>query len=308
MDIFSKLMQIIIQNRIKKDEGYLYLNNYYNVFNNLINFDFKKMTYTGSEEDILDFSKESMFWTNDPIEILIKYTNKNGINSLNDKEKLYHEKRLSQNVGNLIEEMPTHIQRLEIKNFSGLTSARDLDYGTIKNYGNNLLPRSEWKKDYKSFYGFETDDDYEYLKHELFDAGIINSAVLHKWSGRLYFLNKNGSHRLAALYRQDVNQNRNTAVELELYEKKLNIDSAKIIFQNYIGIITTHNTYKLLVEQLKQNNIEVFLENDDYKSNLLAILWVERSKNKLLYDIVNFIKHISLDRCYIISNVLERYI
>jgi hypothetical protein len=298
--MFKRIKQHIINN----DSRYLYYKKFNVVFNKFLSFEYKKMIFTGSEEDVLDFSNQSMFYRNDPIEIIMAHTKRKNCKPLSTKEE-----ELAKNINDLIKEDTKENQSLEISLFSGLSNANAHDYGSLKNYGNNLIPRCEWGKGQKSYYGFESDEDYKRLMNDLFESeNPIKIAYHHKWTNRYYFHCLNKSHRLAALYRQDINQNRKTKVNLTLYNKELNIESGKKILDNFIGIITTDTTYSFLVEQLKNCYINVLFEEIAPKPRSIYILWIEKSKDELLSKIIKFINLLPLDRCYIISDVLKKYI
>jgi len=267
-------------------------------------FDYKKMTFTGSDDDVLDFSKPSMFYHNDSIEIMVAHTKRKHCKPLSDNEKV-----LAMNINNLIEQDINENKSLKISLFSGLTNANAPDYGTLKNYGNSLIPRGEWNKSQMNYYGFESDEDYKRLMNDLFESeNPIKIAFHHKWTDRYYFYCVNKSHRLAALYRQDTNQDRKTNVNMTLYDRKLNIESGKNIIDNFIGIITTGTTYSFLVNQLKNLYIEILFEENDPKSDRFYILWIEKPKDKLLSNIVKFISQLPSNKCYIISDDLKKYI
>jgi len=288
---------------ISNDDKYIFHNKFNDIIHSIKHFNYVKMKYTGSDEDILDFGKPSMFWSNDPVEIIIRHTKKRDCKPLNDKENI-----LLVSIENLKKEKIEEKQYLEISNFSGLSAANDYDYGTIEKYGNSLIPRKEWDESQRHYYGFETDDDYKHLIDELFYSGSINAAILHTWTKRLYFVNSSKSHRLAALYRQDISQNRNTKISFKIYKRELNIEFGKMIFENYTGIITTGSTYSFLAEKLKSIDIKILLEVIHPENDRLYILWVEKSQNELLSDLIEFISSLPSDRCYIISNILEKYL
>lgn len=241
-----------------------------------------------------------MFWWNDPIDIIKSHTKKNYCKPLNDEEKV-----LLVNAGNLIQRVDKGVCPLEISKFSGLPNANASDYGTLENYGNNLIPRSEWNENQKYFYGFGNDEDYKYLKGELLNSSSVNAAIYHTWTDRLYFHNGNKSHRLAALYRQDARQKKNTTIELKLSEDSLNINSGKLLFENFTGIITTSKTYSLLVDRLKFINVQILLEELFPEKDRLYILWIRKTQNEILSDIVSFINLLPTDRCYIITNAIK---
>jgi len=298
--MFNRIKQYIIKN----DKNCLYYKKYHDLLNELIYFDYKKMTFTGSDDDVIDFSKPSMFYNNDSIEMIIALTKKKNCRPLNNSEN-----ELIMNINNLIKQDINENQFLKISLFSGLTNANAPDYGTLKNYGNSLIPRCEWSINQRSYYGFENDEDYKHLMNDLFESeNPINIAFHHNWTDRYYFHCKNKSHRLAALYRQDTNQGRKTNVNMTLYDRKLNIEYGKNIFDNFIGIITTGTTYSFLVNHFKSLYIEVLFEETEPESGRLYILWIGKPRDKLLYNIIKFISLLPSDRCYVISDDLKKYI
>lgn len=296
--MLKRLKQYFIQ----KDNDYIFYKRFHDIIDELFYFDYEQMKFTGSNTDVLDFSKSSMFWWNDPIEIITNTREKN-CKLLSDEERV-----LLVNTGNLIKRVDKGVCPLEISKFSGLSNANASDYGTLENYGNSLIPRSEWNKNQIYYYGFENDEDYKYLKGELLNSSSVNAAIYHTWTKRLYFHNGNKSHRLAALYRQDTRQRKNTTIELKLSEDSLNINSGKLLFENFIGIITTGKTYSFLVDRLKFINVQILLEELFPEKDRLYILWIRKTQKEILSDIVKFINLLSTDRCYIITNALKKYI
>jgi len=320
LHMLEQIMQYLIQN----DNEYILHKRFPEIENNLVSFYYDQMKSNTPKKDILDFNKSSMFSRCDPIEIIITYTNNANnsmtnshanrikLMSLNDKEN-----KLRTSIDNLKIEDNKGKQLLKVSKFTGLQHASDFDYGSLRNYGSSLLTRDEWKKQGRSgtYYGFETEDDYKYLKKELFESEYpsIKNAILHTWSNQLYVQNDDNSHRLAALYRQDTNQNNNTMIKLQLEENKLNIDNAKIIFDNFIGIITTDSTYFFLTDLLtdiskKYVNTKILLEEDLQVNGRLYILWIEKPQNELVSNIVKFINRIPSDRCYMVNNTLGKYL
>jgi hypothetical protein len=73
---------------LNKNKDFTFYKNYYDVFNKLIFFDYNKMLFTGDEKDILDINKPSMFWWNDPIEIIKRYTKRKNCIPFKNKEVL----------------------------------------------------------------------------------------------------------------------------------------------------------------------------------------------------------------------------
>jgi hypothetical protein len=282
--MLDRLKQYISQN----DKDYIFYKNFYDIFIELIYFDYPKMLFTGSDNDILDLNKASMFCRNDPIEIIVRYTRTSNMKPLSHVENM-----LLDNAKNLIEKEIIEKQSLNISLFSGLSHARDSDWGTLENYGKSLSSYEE--NIYK-------------LIDELFNSGKIKTAIHHTWSDRYYYCNNNFSHRLAALYIQDTVQNKKTRIDLELDERKLNIDCGKFLYDNYIGIITTGKTYLFLSEQLKKSNAKILLEYFQPIDKDLCILWIEKSQDKIVSNIVKFISCLPSDRCYIISNILKNYL
>ncbi len=300
--MINRLRQYFIRN----DENCKFYKKQYEIFDELMNFNYSKMLFTGSSDDILDLNKTSMFLWNDPIEIIVRHTR-----ILNCKPLSNAEIMLLKNTKNLIKTTNMGKRFLKIAEFSGITHANDLDWGTLDNYGKSLIPRSEWRQG-GIYYGFETDEDYQYLVNEI--SAHITNAIHHKWTNRLYFENSNKSHRLAALYRQTINQNRNTVLKLELTEKNINIDCVKTILDNFWGIITTEKTYTFFVEIFKSINIKVLLLNEKYPSeqDSVCVLWIEKTQNKLLARIINFISHLLIshlpsDQCYVVNSFLESF-
>ena len=285
--MLKRFKQKIIQN----DKNYSLHKIVFDIENKLQNFNYNRMKFTGSEKDILDFSKPSMFYWNDPVECIVHYTNRRNYNLKNDKEKM-----LLINIEKLIEEICTGIQSLKISVFSGLSAARDSDWGTLENYGNN------------SHIKIKTEADYENCMNET--KSKILGVIHHRWTNRYYLRIEDGSHRLAAINRYAIMHNKDTEIKIKVNERKLNINSAKIIFENFVGIITTGKTYSFLTAILEENNIKILFKEDKfiYGKDSLYILWVEKSQDKLLSSIIKFISHLPYDKCYTISSILEKYI
>jgi len=287
---------------IKNNANYIFYENYHYIMNKLLSFEYQKMKFEDSNNCILNLNDQSMYWWNDHIECIVKYTKRKSCKPLTNKEKL-----LLENTSNIVE--MTHINNitLDMLNFSGLSNASDQDWGTLKKYGESLIPRNEWNENQKNFYGFESDADYIYLIKELFESKYIKAARHHTWTGRYYFYNSNKSHRLAALYRQDSRQKRNTKINIALDECKLNSDCARIIYNNFFGIITTGKTYSFLMELLKHINITIILEEQNLCNDNIYILWIDKVMDELLLIIIKFIEILPSDECYLITNILKKY-
>jgi hypothetical protein len=69
-------------------------------------------------------------------------------------------------------------------------------------------------------YGFETNEDFSYLCNEVIGKKAF-AIEFHTWSNRYYISNTDGSHRIAALYRQNHEQNRGVMLRLPLFERYL---------------------------------------------------------------------------------------
>jgi hypothetical protein len=262
---------------------------------------FYEGTKAGFEERIINFSIPSMFFYNDPIMIIVRRSIGRGVFATRDET----EKKLLENINNLIEEVEKTGQEMDISQFSGLTNARDKDWGTLKNYGESLIPRSEWRHG-GTYYGFETEDDYQFLVKEIIE--YITHAIHHTWANRFYLIIRDRSHRLAALYRQSINQNRSTKLNLNIYERKLNIDCVRVLFNDFFGILTTGNTYYFLAGILNSANIKIFFERTPHEDEGICVLWIEKTDNELLSNIIDFIKHLPHDRCFLINCFFEKFI
>ena len=123
MFILDRLKQYITQN----DKDYIFYKNFHDIFIELLFFDYPKMRFTGSENDILDFRKVSMFCRNDPIEIIVRYTRTSNMKPLSHVENM-----LLDNAKNLINEEIIENHSLMVSMFSGLSNARDSDWGDTR--------------------------------------------------------------------------------------------------------------------------------------------------------------------------------
>jgi hypothetical protein len=286
--MFKRIWQYFINN----DNEYIFYKRFYSVFYELLNFKYKQMIYAGEGTTlpnekgyILDFSKSSMFCYNDPIEIIVLRTKRNIFKPMNCIEK-----QLLTSIENLIIKTEVEERNIKYSQFSGLVNARDYDWETLENYGNN------------SHIQINTEVEYEHYIDET--KPLIKGAIHHTWTDRYYFCINDGSHRLAAINRYAIKHNKKTEIRVKVDERKLNVEHGKIINENFIGIITTDETYSFLVNLLKNNNISILLEKPTSKKNGNSILWLKKSQDNLLTEIVNFINLLHYDRCYIISNIL----
>jgi hypothetical protein len=263
-------------------------------------FDYNQMLFSGAKYEILDFGKPSMYAENDAIEKLEHCFKR----SLLGRSKPFsiEEENLVTYISKL--KMPDIIEKksLEVSSFSGITNAKsNIDYGTLKEYGASIV------NDKNNNY-FESADYFNKLMDEVIYSGSVNSAIYHTWTGRLYFDNKNYSHRLAQINYLAISQKINTKIEFNVSVKQLNIDCAKYIYDNYIGIITTKKTYVFLSEQIKALNIEILLEKPNLEGEILCILWFKKINITKLNAIVEFVSQLPSNKCFIISNVLMKYI
>jgi len=285
--IKSSIRESIKQFLIKKG---CFLNRRLNdSLNKFKSFKYSTMISHGLE---IDFGKLSMFSYNDPLIIMFNYLK--GTISLNRK---YKEKILYENLNNLVKYNKSEMRPLKLNIFSGLSAANCFkDWETLSEYG----------KSFTLIRNIESKENFEKLKDEIFNS--VKRANYYMWTNRYYFINYDFSHRLAGLHNKDIIRNKNTIIDLDLTEWSLNIDCAKIIYENYFGIVTTSKTYSVLVQQLKKNYIEILFEETNLKEKDLYILWIEKSKNRFLSGIINFIETLPSNQCYIISIFLEKYI
>jgi len=297
------MLKLIKQYFVDHDNDYIVYKKYYELFNELINFEYELMTFTGSKEDILDFSKSSMFLNNDPIEIICKHTIRTNCKPLSDEEVL-----LSENISNLIILENVVKQSLRISKFSGLLNAKAQDRETLEKYGLEEYFHGKYGKHNKKYNDCTIEEYCEYLKNDIINSNKVKSAVYHVWSNRYYFINYDCSHRLAVLNHLDIIYNQNILLDLELEERTLDKKCAKIIFENFVGIITVGKTYSLLSNLLKQNKVNVLLENITPMDDRLYILWIEKSNDKILSDIIKFTELLPSNMCYEISKELKKHI
>ena len=293
--LFRCIKQGAIQNAKDKFDD----NKLSDILNKLKYFDYDQMQFTGAEYDVLDFSKESMFVHCDAIEQIICCFNRSLLGRFKPLSK--DEEELKSYLEKLKKQDTQEKKILDLANFSGVTNARTYSlYETFFDYGKDQVINKN---------NISLNEDYfNKFMHDVFSSDNSISAIYHTWSGRLYFCNKNFSHRLAILCYIDKSQNKNTKIELNVIVKLLDKDSTKFIFDNYIGIITTRKTYIFLSGELKTLNIEILLEKSNLEHNDLYILWLEKSKIMKLDAIIKFIGQLPSDKCFIISNVLGKYL
>lgn len=288
MSIIKRLKKHIINN----DKEFILYKRFYKIINELIKFEYTDMLLSDDSNDIPDFSKSSMYCYNDPIEYLVRLTNNIGCKPLNDNDKY-----LLSCVNSLIVQNNEGIHTSKISYFSGLTFARsDKDWGTLENYGKNLT------------YYLDTDEYYNQLMKIFNNPSPIKGAIYHSWTNRYYFYNVDGSHRLAALLRQDTTKNRNTEVKLELQKRVLCKNNCEKIIENFIGIITTGKTYTSFANIFKLLNINILLEKYNVYEDNIYILWLKKSDDMFMDYVLKFIKLLPLNKCYVITDALEKYI
>lgn len=282
---------------INNDNEYINNQKFHTIFNKLLDFEYKQMTYAGEgiilpneKGYILNFDKSSMFCYNDPIELIVMdIRRRKCIKSLNIVEK-----QLFESIENLIIKTDIGEKRIKYSQFSGVVNARDYDWETLKNYGHN------------SHIQINTEIEYEKYINEI--KTLVKRAIYHTWTNRYYFCNNDGSHRLAAINNYAINHKKDTEILVNVDERKINKEYGKIIIENFIGIITTGETYGFLVNLLKDNKINSLLEISNPEKTRNYILWLENTQDKLLIEIIKFINLLHFDRCYIISNDLKKYI
>lgn len=229
----------------------------------------------------LNLFQTSMFFSCDPIKLIQNFKSVDVRNPECIKVRYILDKLVT------VSKMDNQI--VELEKISGVASASDDNWRDLKEYSEFLLPRARWKlPSEKSFYGFETEADFKALENALI-TGIspyILSVEYLSWSGRHYIFNCNGSHRCAAFYRQNYEQNRNYSFETILNIHSLNKELLKSFLNEYYCVITSYYTanrikeffpkLKILSDLIEDNEIKTILiikkNNTDEEIFLFKIL------------------------------------
>jgi hypothetical protein len=194
------------------------------------------------------------------------------------------------------------MKHISLDTISGLAAASDENWPTLRDYSNSLIPRSRWPNEQVRWYGFDTDDDFIYLSAEV--EKKVLSIQYHAWSNRYYLINTDGSHRIAALYKQNYEQNRGFVLSKEVTEHRLDVDLLSIILTKYYIIITSEFTAMKLAKILQNIDITCLFHDefqytyDDYRK----VIAIEKANAATLKKIINYLKTINKDKLFIVND------
>lgn len=245
----------------------------------VLDIEFHPLNYNGDPRDIYDFSKTSMYYNNDPFIII---------------ENCYFRQYRKNQIDGFVKSVMALIENKEIEPddiplscFSGLTNAKEqTDWPNLQEYGNSLIPRSDWNVNQTNYYGFDTELDFQKRKHEV--ESNFSSGWYLSWNKRYYFGNDGVSHRLAAYCRQDREQIRNETIRLSITRKSINPDIHKEIFGNYYCVFVERRTYDRLFQLLK--SICLDLPVYDSSNEQVKILWIAKDKGLATSMLIKFLR------------------
>lgn len=181
-------------------------------------------------------------------------------------------------------------QIIKFEQISGLANASDLNWRSLKEYSESLLPRNRWEKVHNnsSFYGFETDEDFFWLENQLIlgSTPCILSINYYTWNERYYILNTDGSHRCAAFYRQNYEQNRKYKFNATLYVHTLNKELLNSFLEEYYCIITSYYAASRIRHFFPFLDILSCIMENDAQMMTLIIKKKNTAKEKFLFNIL----------------------
>jgi hypothetical protein len=149
--------------------------------------------------------------------------------------------------GKLIQKHPTNsVRRMSIRNIHGLWAGKtphESSYGDLMEYASNLKPVSEYTEPNRV--GFETDEDFamncRYLEERRrwisgTDDGQFR-VIYREWDGKYFFMNSDGAHHFAAVYRQCIKQDRDFIFECILDTHSLDATVCEMWLKNFHCIL-----------------------------------------------------------------------
>ena len=123
---------------------------------------------------------------------------------------------------------------------------------------------------------FSTDEDFDRNTSSLL-ARFKESFKIdhHAWSDRYYVINEDGSHRMAAIYRQCIEQQRKFVMPCAVTTWRLSPQITQLLTRDYLGMVTNDDGYDLR-HLLRQYHLEAFRESIDWKGRRVTVMLVPR--------------------------------
>lgn len=145
---------------------------------------------------------------------------------------------------------------VSVRDISGIAASKSHDYGSLEGLACSLhLPHN-----YGGRYPieFQTDEHFEKNIREL-DGSFRHRPVkvLHRlWDDRRYVENSDGSHKLAAIFRQCREQGRNYRLHCYVHKVLINPDAAQFLLDNYYLLVLHRETFVSLLRVLHAHKID----------------------------------------------------
>lgn len=264
------------------------------LFHAILTINYPRIEIDG-RHNTLNFYQTSMFSWCDPILILQRYRPIHPfMPECIQAKKVIDSLLISKTIKN---------KTLQYEQISGIGNASDKNWKSLKEYSDSLIPRNRWNTSQSEYYGFDTDKDFDYLSQIVmtgknYVGPFINGIEYHSWTGRYYINNTDGSHRCAALFRQNYEQNRKLQITTILREYFLNEDLFDHFLTGYYFIITSEYAAQKLANLCK--NL-LFCSNTEANTAILTPLIIKKTDSLFEKHILSFLRVFDPDKLIVID-------
>jgi hypothetical protein len=281
---------------ILRPNFYLQLEAERNALSELVNYHYRDIEFTGDGKKLC-LSQGSMLSSNDPYCLVQRLTGRARRWSHSSEER-----KILETLPDLIKTVEYPATELPMDSVSGIDAASDENWSSLKEYAQSLLPRRRWPDTCSHWYGFETDEDFSYLCNEVIGKKAF-AIEFHTWSNRYYISNTDGSHRIAALYRQNHEQNRGVMLRLPLFERDLDKRLMTDLLSSFHILITTESAAIHIRGVLKELGLGcLFCGGVEDKSNYIKVIWIKRIRSDFLELAIEFLSKLGKDKVYVVSS------
>jgi hypothetical protein len=149
------------------------------------------------------------------------------------------------------------IHNFSILNLHGITASKSSGYRSLRDFANSLRAYKERYLTLK----FETDDDFDkntsFIKSRWGEDKIFD--LYHfEWNNKYFLVQEDGSHHLAAIYRQCLEQDKDYKLRCRVIQYKLNSVAVNKLTDDYDLFIVHGDNYITLAEKFNSLDIAYF--------------------------------------------------
>lgn len=250
-------------------------------------------TIDGSGER-LHIESGSMYPHLDPVRILARYTTA----SRSQLDRRINKSRASSLCRRLIVNSTERAQTIPFETISGLTNANDHNWSSLRAYGQSLSVQVN-ESITGRFYRFQTEDDFRFLYKEAIE-GRHHHVTEHSWSGRRYLHNSDRSHRIAALYRQNGEQDRHLTLKASIGRSVIDRAVYAEITNNYFATIAANSTCRMIASILSEVGATYeYYSNGDSYDHYYNLIWIHRNRDTITEDLGLLLKRLPKNLCYV---------